>query len=291
MSTTVSALGARLTHTGLAVERSGAVRGELEFDAKVASGVTVTWDPATPRRCVAVSVGTARARRHQRAPDVDRTPWLRLAAVTMLDHRLYLPLNRALLDAEIAAAEVGAAADAGPGEPARPPRRPSPGRARSAARELVGTSTGGQDRPAPTRALAASLSGSPRVHGPRRRSGRLRRCAGPGDRGLDRMAGGMPVTCTRARRVSVAPSRRRVRHRSTLRSVPARLLRLGPAADSAEIEATRRTWRIAGPARARTGVRAHFRSGSASRTSRCGWSTAVPDRSTATAFSEFCTGW
>src|SRR6478609_9052333 len=124
MSFTVSTPSARLPHTVLASERSPAraERGELEFDAEVAPGVTVTWDPATPRQCVAFSVEPdAEADVPPARPSTvaDRVPWLRLAAVTMLDHRLHLPLNRSLLDAGIASAQVGAARTLSPAEPVR----------------------------------------------------------------------------------------------------------------------------------------------------------------------------
>jgi hypothetical protein len=242
MSTTVSALGARFTHTDLAVGRSGSRRGELEFDAKVASEVTVTWDPATPQRCVAVAVGgrpgAAPPNGH---PDVDRAPWLRLAAVTMLDHRLYLPLNRALLDAEIATAEVGAARTLDRGEPARRDLLDRAlERARSAAHDLVGyvDRWAGPDRrpPAP---LAASLSVLGRG---------FRALAAevdgyddalvPAADVLDRMVGGTPARVRGRRRRSPSPPEPSGTARIDPRSVPARVLRLGPAAGSAEIEAT-----------------------------------------------------
>ena len=102
MSFTVSTSISRFTHTALASERSPAreERGELEFDADVAPGVTVTWDPATPRHCVAFSVDTAADVAAEPSAVADRAPWLRLAAVTMLDNRLHLPLNRLVLNAE-----------------------------------------------------------------------------------------------------------------------------------------------------------------------------------------------
>lgn len=123
MSFTVSTGSARLPRTDLAVPRSRPVRGELEFEARVAPGIIVTWDPATPSHCVAVTVApearTASGRTTSRSAVTDRTPWLRLAAVTMLEDRLYLPLNRSLLDAEIASAQVAAARTLSRAEPIR----------------------------------------------------------------------------------------------------------------------------------------------------------------------------
>jgi hypothetical protein len=123
MSFTVSTGIFPFLHSGLAVPRSRSGRGELEFDAEVAPGITVTWDPATPRQCVAVSVArtadTETTTSAGYSAVADRTPWLRLAAVTTFDHRLYLPLNRSLLDAEIASAQMAAARTLSRLEPVR----------------------------------------------------------------------------------------------------------------------------------------------------------------------------
>ncbi|MDT0349534.1 hypothetical protein [Pseudonocardia charpentierae] len=240
MSTTVSALGARLAYTDLAVERSGARRGELEFAAEVVPGVTVTWDPATPARCVALSIGNGSRRA---APDdhrdVDRTPWLRLAAVTMLDHRLYLPLNRALLNAEIAVAQVGAARTLARGEPTR--RDLIDGalvRARSAAHELVAYldrwTRLDQRAPAPLAASLAVLAQG------------LRAIAAEVDgydsalaaaiEALDRLISGTPLRARGRRGAAPPPDAPSGTARIDPRSVRARVLRLGPAADSAEIQ-------------------------------------------------------
>ena len=241
MSTTVSALGARLASADLAVERSRARRGELEFDAEVAPEVTVTWDPATPRRCVAVSVGvgpgTGAAHGHR---DVDRTPWLRLAAVMTLDHGLYLPLDRALLDAEIATAQVGAARTLDRGEPTRRDLVDRAlMRARSAAHDLVAYldrwTRPDRRPPAPLavslavlaqgfKALAAEVDGYDSA------------LAAAVD-ALDRLTGGTPLRARGRRRASPPPAAPSGTAQIDPRSVPARVLRLGPAADSAEIEA------------------------------------------------------
>ena len=124
MSFTVTTPTAPFTHTALASERSPARHGgELEFDAVVAPGITVTWDAATPRQCVAFSVepdaDVVPATPAHPSAVAEHAPWLRLAAVTMLDSRLHLPLDRSLLDAEIAAAQVGAARTLSPAEPVR----------------------------------------------------------------------------------------------------------------------------------------------------------------------------
>jgi hypothetical protein len=82
-----------------------AQRGELEYRAEVAPGVVVTWDPADPHHYVDFVITDER----NSAAVVERVPWLRLAAVMLLDRRLYLPLDRSLLDAELAAAQFAAA--------------------------------------------------------------------------------------------------------------------------------------------------------------------------------------
>lgn len=241
MSTGLGASGAGLTQTDLAVERSRSVRSELEFDAEVAPGVTVTWDPATPQRCVAMSVGTGPGEVTSRGRQkVDRTPWLRLAAVTMLDHRLYLPLNRALLDAEIAAAEVGAAMTLDRAEPTRH-RLVDRAlvRARSAARELVvyldRWTTVGRRPPAPLHAALGGLT-----HGFTALAAEVDGYDGalaPAIQALDRLIDGAPVRGRNRRRVPVSTSPPSGAAQIDPRSVPARVLRLGPAADSAEIDA------------------------------------------------------
>lgn len=96
-----------------------AVGGELTRPVEIATGVTLTWDPAQPYHCVDVDVpDEARLREWSVAP-VDTLPWLRLAATTVLDRLLYLPLDRSLLDAELAAAQLAAARTLSAGEPAR----------------------------------------------------------------------------------------------------------------------------------------------------------------------------
>ena len=82
-----------------------AQRGELEYRAEVAPGVVVTWDPADPHHYVDFVITDE----GNSAAVVERVPWLRLAAVMLLDRRLYLPLDRSLLDAELAAAQFAAA--------------------------------------------------------------------------------------------------------------------------------------------------------------------------------------
>lgn len=106
MALPASTCGARLLCLDPVAGRSrrSVNHGELEYRAVVAPEVTVTWDPADPRRCVDF-VGP----QGMHLADVDRGPWLRLAGVIVLDQRLYLPLNRSLLDAEVAVAQLAAA--------------------------------------------------------------------------------------------------------------------------------------------------------------------------------------
>src|SRR5580765_6073768 len=83
MPITVFTEPTRLTHSDLHLARARprSQRGELEFEAKVAPGITVTWDPATPGQCVAVSVATGsdetRSAAKPRHPGVnERRLWL-----------------------------------------------------------------------------------------------------------------------------------------------------------------------------------------------------------------------
>jgi hypothetical protein len=241
MSFTVSTSISRFTHTALASERSPArdVRGELEFDADVAPGVTVTWDPATPRHCVAFSVDTDVDVAAEPSAVADRAPWLRLAAVTMLDNRLHLPLNRSVLNAEIAAAQVGAARTLSPTEPVRDYLVDrAVVRARRAANGLVqylDRLTAAGRRPPP--ALAASLEVV---------AGCYLALGAVVD---DHDAALAAVTAAVDRLSSVTSAAVRAGRRSTApepppsgaaqvdpRLVPARVLRLGPTVDAAEID-------------------------------------------------------
>jgi len=115
MALLTSTDGARLGHS-----RSSAQRGELEYPAEVARGVTVTWDPAVPDRCVSFAIPQDGDAEDQLAT-IARPPWLRLAAVMMFDRCLYLPLNRSLVDAEVAAAQFAAACTLVATEPIREP--------------------------------------------------------------------------------------------------------------------------------------------------------------------------
>jgi hypothetical protein len=253
MSTTVSAFDARFAHP--AVDRP--FRGELEFDAEVAPGVTVTWDPATPRRCVALSVGAGAravaAELHRKV--VDRPPWLRLAAVMTLDERLQLPLHRALLDAEIAVALVATARTLDRTEPTRDHLVDRALiRARAAVDELVTYldrwTRPGRRPPAPLAASLAVLSRgfaalAAEVEG---RDGALHQAI----RALDRLAVGAPVRVRGRRRSSAAPAAPSGVAQIDPRSLPARVLRLGPTADSAEIDVT--PVRLAGRAAMRVRV-------------------------------------
>ena len=243
MSFTVSTASARFLHSALAVSRSPARdgAGELEYDAVLAPGVTVTWDPATPRHCVDFSVEqVAEGLPVPRASDVvDRAPWLRLAAVTMLDARLQLPLNRSVLDAEIAAAQVAAAHTLSPTEPVRDHLvGRALARARSASRGLVqylDRITAAGRRPPP--ALAASLDALAACY--------LRLCAEVDERDAALVsvidaADRLPVTGTGVLRdgAGLPASAPPPRGASQIdpRLVPARVLRLGPYANAAEID-------------------------------------------------------
>jgi hypothetical protein len=243
MSFPVSTPSARLTHTALAFERSPACagRGELEFDAEVAPGVTVTWDPATPRQCVAFSVepdAGADVRPARPSVVADRAPWLRLAAVTMLDRRLHLTLNRSLLDAEIAAAQVGAARTLSPAEPVRDHLVDRAlVRARRAARGLVqylDRFTEADRRPPAL--LAAALNG-------------LAGCYLTLGTEVDDHDDALTAAIDGVDQLSIVNVPTRIRRPVTApypspsgaaqidpRLVPARVLRMGPTADAAEID-------------------------------------------------------
>jgi hypothetical protein len=110
------------------LHRTAGQHGELEFDAEVLPGMVITWDPAVPGSCVGFrsripGAETAQLRvallgttasvgdpvPEMTRPTIEADRWLRLAAVTTLDRQLQLSLNPALLAAEIAAAQFGAA--------------------------------------------------------------------------------------------------------------------------------------------------------------------------------------
>jgi hypothetical protein len=83
------------------------VSGELEQEIEAAPEVLLRWDPFRPERLHVVdglpeSPGTG-------AVDPGAQVWRRLAAVRALDRLLHLPLSRALLDADVAAAMVSVA--------------------------------------------------------------------------------------------------------------------------------------------------------------------------------------
>jgi hypothetical protein len=84
------------------------IGGELEFDALVAPGTVIRWDPADPHRSAAFPTGGA-----------VRAGWLRLAALHALDFLLHLPLDQSLVAGEIAVAEHAAARTLPDREPLR----------------------------------------------------------------------------------------------------------------------------------------------------------------------------
>ena len=242
------ALSARAPRPDLALKRlrSRTTRGELEFDAEVAPGITVTWDPATPRQCVSVSVereagadgGPPPAKPADSSAVAARTPWLRLAAVSMLSNRLNLPLDRSLLDAEFFRAQIGAARTLRYGEPTRELLLEGAlVRARRAAQGVVhylNRLTAANRRPPPL--LDASL-------------GALIESYAALSAEVDYDAALVAVTEAVGRLATVTSAPARVRRRPPApeparsgeaqidpRLIPARVLRLGPTVDSAEIE-------------------------------------------------------
>jgi hypothetical protein len=228
--------------SGFHEPRSSAAGGELESPAEVVPGVTVTWDPALPHRCVDVVVPKAGDRDPVAGlAEVDRLPWLRLAAVTVLDRLLYVPLDRSLLDAEVAAAQLAAAGTLSNAEPFRELLvRRALVSARAASHGVVANleRLAADDRRPPsilTKALAtlarcyAALAGEVREFDAS--------LAGVTDawHRLD------SIECTGSygrRRVdppAVAGPTRRGSAQIDPRSVPARVLRFGPTSDAAEI--------------------------------------------------------
>lgn len=211
--------GARPAHS-----RSSAHRGELEYQAPVAPGVIVTWDPAVPDHCVELVIPDHLA-------GIDRGPWLRLAAVMTLDRKLYLPLRRSLLDAELAAAQFAAARTLTAAEPIREfligralvaARRASPG---------VVAYLDGERPPVAFEVIArcyASLSGEVREY----------------DTALDAVTeawhrlSSIERPVTRGARIVVPPSWDEPPagvDSIDPRWLPARVVRLGPSTDAAEI--------------------------------------------------------
>jgi len=233
MAILTSADGARLGRS-----RSSAEHGELECAAEVAPGVTVTWDPGRPDRCVNFAIpGDDEA--EDRLTGIDRVPWLRLAAVTVFDRLLHLPLDRPLLDAELAAAQLAAARTLVVAEPIREvlvgkalvaARRAAPG----VVTHLRGFVADG--RPPPT-ALNAALGTLARCYAALSSEVREYDAAlySVTDAWHDLSTGS---TAVRSRRAAVPPptvDAPRGVDRIDPRSVPARVLRFGPTADTAEI--------------------------------------------------------
>lgn len=232
------------THRGSGFHepRSSAAGGELESPAEVAPGVTVTWDPALPHRCVDVVVPKAGDRDPVAGlADVDRLPWLRLAAVTVLDRLLYVPLDRALLDAEVAAAQLAAAGTLSDAEPFRE---------LLVRRALVGARAASPGVVANLERLAADDRRPPSVL--TKALATLARCYAALSSEVREFDASLAVVtdawhrlasieCTGSygrRRVdppAVAGPTRRGSAQIDPRSVPARVLRFGPTSDAAEI--------------------------------------------------------
>ncbi|MGH3613972.1 MAG: hypothetical protein ACRDRK_15555 [Pseudonocardia sp.] len=214
----------------------------LAYPAEVAPEIFVRWDPLLPDRCIELILpdDTDPAVR-TRAAALDRRPWLRLAAVTVLDRQLYLPLDRSLLDAEAAAARLDAARTLGDDNPVREVliRKALVG-ARAASRGVIGRlehlAAGGR-RPPP--ALAAALDPVIRCYAVL--SGEVREL----DTALAGVGEAWHRLCTlgraavRGRGTIAPPATAAVAAGGTdqidPRSVPARVLMFGPTPDSAEI--------------------------------------------------------
>jgi hypothetical protein len=225
--------GARLAHPDPMFDRShsSAHRGELEYSAEVAPGVIMTWDPALPYQCADFVI----------TQKIDRVPWLRLAAVTVLDQLLYLPLDRSLLDAEIAAAQLGAARTLAADEPVREfligralvgARRASPGVVAYLERLAV-------DDRRPPAALGVPLGVLARCYAVL--SGEVREFdveLAAVSEAWHRLAS-IKRAAIRGRRVFAPPPLAEPSRPGAAqidpRSVPARVVRLGPTSDAAEI--------------------------------------------------------
>lgn len=221
--------------------------GELESTALVAPGTAILWDPAVPWRCAGVvPFGSVRTALGDRARG---GAWLRLAALHTFDRLLYLRLNRALLDGEMAVAEYAAARTLSGDDPLRESLVESAlGRARDAS-------------PGVWQYLEHLVVGHHRIP-------RLLRAA------LERLVSGYGALCHEVREpdadlsavleawrqlsvVDAADGCRRGPPRPPAparsapagedfvdpRSVPGRLLRLGPTADSAEIDVVATHWK------------------------------------------------
>jgi hypothetical protein len=222
--------------------RSSAARGELEHVAEVAPGVAVTWDPARPRHRVGVVAskgGDSDAAAS--VADVDRLPWLRLAAVAVLDRRLYAPLDQSLLDAEVAAAQLAAARTLGGAEPVRE---------FLVGRALVGARAASQgvvahmarlaaDDRRPPAALAAALGTVARCYAALSAEVREFDASLAAVTEAWHRLTSIERTGSRDRPLvdppAVARQTRRGAAQIDPRSVPARVLRFGPTSDAAEI--------------------------------------------------------
>jgi hypothetical protein len=214
-------------------------RSDLERPVEVVPGITVGWDPVHPRRCGDVDLpDDAEVRTRAGA---DHLPWLRLAAVTVLDRLLYLPLDRSLLDAELAAARLVAARTLDDDEPVREllVRRALVG-ARSASRGVVAYLERLGDhgrRPPPV--LTAALT--PLIDCYAALAGEVRGL----DAALGAVLGSWRRLCALERattrgRATIAPPVTTVpavggAAQIDPRWVPARVLRFGPRPDTAEI--------------------------------------------------------
>jgi hypothetical protein len=98
--------------------------GELVREAALAPAVTMRWNPAAPAECARNGVellGTdvEAVRDAVSPPGSAAAQWCRLASLAALDHLLRVPLNRSLLDAERAGAELDAARTLPEGEQTR----------------------------------------------------------------------------------------------------------------------------------------------------------------------------
>jgi hypothetical protein len=227
--------------------------GALGYRAAVAPALTLLWDPDDPRRCVVASdasrtAGSAEVdavrdalARHRPAEDHRAGRWRRLAAVLALDHRLYLPLNRSLLDAEIAIAQLDATRTLPAGGPIRAhltscalirARRASPGVVRYLGRFVD------DQRPPP--ALEAALSeladGYAALTAEVYEFDAELDAVAEAWRQLTKVDNSCPAAQPTARPTEDVGAQRQATAWLDPRQLPARVLRLGSTADTAEID-------------------------------------------------------
>ncbi|WP_214405147.1 hypothetical protein [Pseudonocardia lacus] len=108
----------------------------------MAPGIAISWDPTAPHRCAGFRAEAPEDLRPVvdvlRALGAEPARWLRLVALLAFDRLLHLPLNRSLLDAEIAVAQHEVARTLAPGSGTREHLvRQALGRARDAAPGLL----------------------------------------------------------------------------------------------------------------------------------------------------------